>query len=59
LTLHLCMFGFMLGYEVWTQHSELVHQRTASVVEEKDDRRGDDRMDEMLDIIRPKLEKKL
>jgi hypothetical protein len=29
LTKHLCRFVFMLGYEVWTHHSELVHQRTA------------------------------
>jgi hypothetical protein len=51
LTLHLCKFGFMLGYEVWTHHSASVHQRTTSVAEEEDDRRGDDRMDEMLDDI--------
>jgi hypothetical protein len=25
LTLHLCKFGFMPGYEVWTHHGELVH----------------------------------
>jgi hypothetical protein len=56
LTLHLCKFGFMPGYKVWTHHGESVHQRTASVVEEEDDRRGDDRMDEMLDAIRPELE---
>jgi hypothetical protein len=54
LTLHLCNIGFMPGYEVWTHHDESVHQ-TASVVEE-DDRRGDDRLDEMLDAIRPELE---
>jgi hypothetical protein len=41
----------MLGYEVWTHHGESVHQRTALVVEGEDDRRGDDRMDEMLDAI--------
>jgi hypothetical protein len=56
LTLHLCKFGFMLGYEVWTHHSASVHQRTTSVAEEEDDRRGDDRMDEMLDDIRSELE---
>jgi hypothetical protein len=56
LTLHLCKFGFMLGYEVWTHHSVSVHQRTTSVAEEEDDRRGDDRMDEMLDDIRSELE---
>jgi hypothetical protein len=46
----------MPGYEVWTHHDESVRQ-TASVVEE-DDRMGDDRMYEMLDTIRPKLETK-
>jgi hypothetical protein len=51
LTLHLCKFGFMPGYEVWTHHGETVDQRTASMAEEEDDRSGDDRMDEMLDAI--------
>jgi hypothetical protein len=50
------MFGFMPGYEVWTHHSELVHQKTASAAKTKDDRRGDDRMDEMLDVMWPDLE---
>jgi hypothetical protein len=54
LTLHLCKFGFMPGYEVWTHHGEIVHQRTTSVAEEED-RSSDDRIDEMLDAIRPKL----
>jgi hypothetical protein len=53
LTLHLCKFGFMLGYEVWMHHGETVRQKTTSVAEEEDDRSGDDRMDEMLDVIRP------
>jgi hypothetical protein len=26
LTPHLCKIGFMPGYEVWTHHSESVHQ---------------------------------
>jgi hypothetical protein len=56
LTLHLCKFGFMPGYEVWTHHSESVRQRIASVPEEENDRSGDDRMDEMLDAIQPELE---
>jgi hypothetical protein len=56
LTLHLCKFGFMLGYEMWMHHGETVHQRTASVAEEEEDRSGDDRMDEMLDAIWPELE---
>jgi hypothetical protein len=56
LTLHLCKFGFMPGYEEWTHHDETVHQRTTSVVEEEEDTSGDNRMDEMLDAIRSELE---
>jgi hypothetical protein len=56
LTLHLYKFDFMPGYEVWTHHGETVHQRSASVAEEEDDRSSDDRMDEMLDAIQPELE---
>jgi hypothetical protein len=44
LALHLCMVGFMSGYEVCTHHGESIHQ-TASVAEE------DDRMDEIFDAI--------
>jgi hypothetical protein len=47
LTLHLCKFGFMPGYEVWMHHGESIHQRTPLVAEEQDDRSGDDRMDEV------------
>jgi hypothetical protein len=56
LTLHLCKVGFMPGYEVVTHHRESVHQRTASVAEEEDNRSGEDRMDEMLYAIRSKFE---
>jgi hypothetical protein len=56
LTLHLCKFGFMPGYEVWTHHGETVHQKTASMTKEEDDMSGDDRMDEMLDAIWLELE---
>jgi hypothetical protein len=56
LTLHLCKFGFMSGYEVWTHHGETIHQRTASVAEEEDDRSVDDRMNDMFDAIQPELE---
>jgi hypothetical protein len=55
LTLQFCKVGFTLGYEVWTHHDELVHQ-TASVAEEND-RTGNDRMNEMLDVIQSKLER--
>ena len=51
LTMHLCKFGFMPGYDVWTHHDETIHQKITSVVEDEDDRSGDDRMDEMLDAI--------
>jgi hypothetical protein len=54
--MHLCKFSFMPGCDVWTHHGETIHQRTTSVVEDEDDRSGDDRMDEMLDAIRPELE---
>jgi hypothetical protein len=53
LSLHLCKVGFMPGYEVWVHHGESVHQ-IASVVED-DDSTSDDRMDEMLDAIRPEF----
>jgi hypothetical protein len=56
LTLHLCKFDFMPGYEVWTHHGETVHQKTASMTKEEDDTSGDDRMDEMLDAIWLELE---
>jgi hypothetical protein len=46
----------MSGYEVWTHHGQSVHQRTALVAEEEDDRSDDDRMHEMLDAIRSELE---
>jgi hypothetical protein len=44
------------GYDVWTHHGETIHQRTASVVQDEDDRSGDGRMDEMLDAIWLELE---
>jgi hypothetical protein len=54
LTLHLCKFSFMPGYEVWTHHGESIYQ-TASIVEEEDYMRGDNRMDEMVDAIQSEL----
>jgi hypothetical protein len=41
VTLHLCKFNFMAGYEVWAHYGESVRQRTASVTEEEEDRKGD------------------
>jgi hypothetical protein len=55
LTMHFCKFGFMPGYDVWMHHDEIIHQRTVSVAEDEDDSSGDDRMDEMFDVIRPEL----
>jgi hypothetical protein len=55
LTMYLGKFGFMPGCDVWTHHSETIHQRTASVAEDEDDMSGDDRMDEMFDAIRLEL----
>jgi hypothetical protein len=46
----------MSDYEVWMHHDESVRQRTASVVEEEDDRSSDDRMDEMLNATWSELE---
>jgi hypothetical protein len=43
----------MQGYEVWVHHGDSVHQ-IASVVED-DDSTSDDRVDAMLDAIRPEL----
>jgi hypothetical protein len=53
LSLHLCKVGFMPGYEVSVNHGESVRQN-ASIVED-DDSTSNDRMDEMLDDIRPKF----
>jgi hypothetical protein len=53
LSLHLCKVGFMPGYEVCVHHGESVRQ-TASVVEDNDST-SDDRMNEMLDAIRPEF----
>jgi hypothetical protein len=53
LSLHLCKVGFLPVFEVWVHHDESVHQ-TASVAEDNDTM-SDDRMDEMLDAIRPEF----
>jgi hypothetical protein len=56
LTMHLCKFGFMPGYDVWMHHIKTIHQRATSVASDEDDRSGDDRIDEMLDAIQLELE---
>jgi hypothetical protein len=53
--MHLCKFGFIPGYDVWTHHDDTIHQRTTFVVEDENDKSGDDRMDKMVDAIRPEL----
>jgi hypothetical protein len=54
--MHLCKFAFMPGYDVWMHHGETIHQRPTFVIEDEDDRSGDNRMDETLDAIWPELE---
>jgi hypothetical protein len=52
LTLHLCRFGFMPGYEVWVYHGEVPHVNlNASAAEGMADAYDKDRMDEMLDDL--------
>ena len=51
LSLHLCKFGFMPGYEVWVHHGERANQNAP--VAEEDDVTDRDRMDEILDAICP------
>jgi hypothetical protein len=54
VSLDLCQFGFMPGYEVWEHHGEVVPNPN---VEEKEnnDWAGDDVMHEMLDSLRLEL----
>jgi hypothetical protein len=54
IAIHLCKNGFMLGYEVWTFHSE---SSTRVIAEDEHDcDMGDvDRMDEMLEAIQVKV----
>jgi hypothetical protein len=54
--MHICKFGYMSSNDVWIHHSETIHQKTTSVVEDEDDRSDDDKMDEMLYAIRSELE---
>jgi hypothetical protein len=42
VSIHICTFGYMPGYEVWVHHSE--------------DVTDEDRMDEMLNVICPEFE---
>jgi hypothetical protein len=54
VSLDLCQFGFMPGYEVWEHHGEVVPNRNVEE-EENNDWVGDDAMHEMLDSLRPEF----
>jgi hypothetical protein len=54
VSLDLCQFGFILGYEVWEHHSEVVPNPNVEE-EENNDWAGGDAMHEMLDSLRPEL----
>ena len=54
VSLDLCQFGFMPGYEVWEHHGEVVPNRNVEE-EENNDWAGDDAMHEMLDSLRPEF----
>jgi hypothetical protein len=53
VTLHLCSYGFVLGYKVWYLHGESRLERAEEV--EVDDGEDVDRMDQMLEDLQPKL----
>jgi hypothetical protein len=52
VSLDLCQFGFMPGYEVWEHHGEVVPNPN---VEGNNDWASGDVMHEMLDSLRPEL----
>ena len=54
VSLDLCQFEFMLGYEVWEHHGEVVPNPNVEG-EENNDWVGDDAMHEMLDSLRLEL----
>jgi hypothetical protein len=54
VSLDLCQFGFMLGYEVWEHHGVVVPNPNVEE-EENNDWVGDDAMHEMLESLRPEL----
>jgi hypothetical protein len=51
VSLDLCQFGFMPGYEMWEHHGEVVPNQNVEE-EENNDWAGDDAMHEMLDSLR-------
>jgi hypothetical protein len=54
VSLDLCRFGFMPGYEMWEYHGEVVTNWNVEDAE-NNDWAGDDAMHEMLDSLRPEL----
>jgi hypothetical protein len=54
VSLDLCQFEFMPGYEVWEHHGEVVPNRNVEE-EENNDWAGDGAMHEMLDSLCPEL----
>jgi hypothetical protein len=54
VSLDLCQFGFMPGYEVWEHHGEVVPNQNVEE-EENNDWACDDTMHEMVDSLRPEL----
>jgi hypothetical protein len=53
ISIHICRFGFMPGYEVWVHHGEEVSENEPVA---EDDVTDDDRLDEMLNAICLKFE---
>jgi hypothetical protein len=55
MTLHLCTYGFITSYEVWSHHDKSHHQHEAQATTQEvdDDMVGDGRMDGMFNDIRP------
>jgi hypothetical protein len=54
VSLDICQFGFMPGYEVWEHHGEIVLNPNVEE-EENNDWADDNAMHEMLDSLRPEL----
>jgi hypothetical protein len=53
VSIHICRFGYMPGYEVWVHHGEEVPENEPVA---EDDVTDEDRMDEMLNAICPEFE---
>jgi hypothetical protein len=54
VSIHICSFSYMPGYEVWVHHGEEVPENELVAEDVVTD---EDRMDEMLNVICPKIEK--